>query len=179
MNTNTTPGRRPADPLEDAKDYVWKETPRVVGLPQTAPKYDALTVPTRVPVPAACLQVGSVHDRKSVSCKCYTQQGTPMAVDFNMCIEFARNGFFQDFDPDKDRQAASRTETSVRVMEGRPEASVPVRAAQDGPRVALLPGEHMGPARSVKDQPMESTIQDGPPNNRATRAAAGATVAGI
>ncbi|MBA5604126.1 hypothetical protein H3H36_01960 [Duganella sp. FT3S] len=109
-----TAGAQPAkfDPLEDAKHYVEMNTPRVAGLPQTAPKYDELTKPVRVPVPAACLQFRN-------DCKCYTQQGTPMDVRYNMCIEFARNGFFQDFDPEKDRVASERTAASVRVMEGR------------------------------------------------------------
>jgi len=102
------------DPLQDAKTFVEMNTPRIVGLPQTAPKYDDLTRPVRVPIPAACIQFRG-------DCKCLTQQGTPMEVQKSMCIEFARNGFFQDFDADKDRSASERTASSVRVLEGRRE----------------------------------------------------------
>ena len=100
------------DPVEDARHYVDMNTPRVAGLPQTAPRYDELTKPVRVPVPAACIEFRG-------ACKCLTQQGTPMDVKPSMCIEFARNGFFQDFDPEKDRVATERTASSVRVLEGR------------------------------------------------------------
>ena len=96
--------RLPVDPLQDAQQYVYRETPRVAGLPHTAPKYDELTTPDRVPVPAACIQIGAVSSGKTPRCKCYTQQGTPMDVDYNMCISIAQNGYFRDFDPDGRRQ---------------------------------------------------------------------------
>lgn len=88
------------DPIADAKAYVFRETPRVVGLPQTAPKYDELTKPVRVPVPAACVKIGTLQSEKGVRCKCYTQQGTPMQVGYDQCLNIAQNGFFQDFDAD-------------------------------------------------------------------------------
>jgi zona occludens toxin len=158
------------DPLVDAKNYAWKETPRVVGLPQTAPKYDPLTTPTRVPIPAMCVQRGSVREQgSSVSCKCYTQQATPMDVPYNMCIQFAQNGFFHDFDADRDRQEAERRDASQKVLENRPDAPVPQHTAG-----YYIPGEAMGPQRTDKSAPMSTTGDDGPPNNRATRAAAGA-----
>lgn len=95
------------DPVADAKEYVRKTTPRVVGLPHTAPKYDELTVPVRVPVPAACMAIGSLRSEKGLRCKCYSQQGTPMQVEYSMCLDIARNGYFQDFDPDPQRQSSS------------------------------------------------------------------------
>jgi zona occludens toxin len=104
------------DPVADAKQFVAMNMPRVAGLPHTAPKYDVLTVPTRVPVPAACIQVGGVT---STNCKCYSQQGTVMAVEFNMCIMFARNGFFEDFDPERDRRDTDRVARSSAVLDGR------------------------------------------------------------
>lgn len=81
------------DPVADAKQYVFEQTPRVVGLPQTAPKYDELTKPTSVPVPAACVQRAS-------GCKCYTQQGTSLDVGNQICRDIVKNGFFEEFDPD-------------------------------------------------------------------------------
>jgi zona occludens toxin len=99
------------DRKEDMKHYVQMSTPRVEGLAQTAPKYDELTKPTRVPVPAACIQVAD-------KCRCFSQQGTSLDVKYSMCIEFARNGFFQEFDPDRDRRDTERTAQSVKVLEG-------------------------------------------------------------
>jgi zona occludens toxin len=107
------------DPIADAKQYVNMNTPRIVGLPQTAPKYDELTKPVRVPVPAACIQVGTSK------CKCYSQQGTPMSIEFNMCISFAQNGFFQDFDPEKERIDRATAGRSEGVLANRPDAPLP------------------------------------------------------
>lgn len=100
------------DAKEDMAHYVQMNTPRVEGLAQTAPKYDELTKPTRVPVPAACIQVAD-------KCRCFSQQGTSLDVKYSMCIEFARNGFFQEFDPERDRRDTQRTASSVKVLEGR------------------------------------------------------------
>lgn len=170
------PAAAHVDPVQDLKDYVWKETPRVTGLPQTAPKYDALTAPTRVPVPAMCIQKGDPAAHEQVSCKCFSQQATPMDVSFNMCLEFARNGFFRDFDADRDRKDSERADASREVLSNRPDSPIPQHAVQDGPSVAVLPGAPMGPQRTDTSPPLNggSVLQDGPPNNRATRAAAGA-----
>ena len=117
----------PFDPVADAKNYVEQRTPRVDGLAYTAPIYDEITKPVRAPIPAACIQSG----RSGEKCKCFSQQGTPMDVRFNMCIEFARNGFFQEFDAEKDRASTERTAQSVRVLDGRgTEVAGPARALQ-------------------------------------------------
>lgn len=131
------PARLPLDPVADARAYVFAQTPRVAGLPQTSPKYDELTKPTRVPVPAACIQRGSVRSGGDVTCKCFSQQGTPLPVEFNMCVDFARNGFFQEFDPEKDRLAQERTQNGVQALSGRPDAPVaPERVASN---VTMIP----------------------------------------
>jgi zona occludens toxin len=112
----------PRDPMQEARDYVEQQTPRVVGLPHTAPKYDQLTEPTSVPVPAACIQIGSSQGKKAPRCKCYTQRGTPMDVEYNMCIEIAHNGYFLDFDPngrEARREQAARAEHSAQLVPDR------------------------------------------------------------
>jgi len=158
--------KRPADPVEDLKDYVWQQTPRVSGLPQTAPKYDALTAPVRVPVPAACIQVGDVRKSASITCKCYTQQGTPMQVEFNMCVQFAQSGFFQDFDADRDRAAQERSKQSQASTA--PEVSSrPVQAVSVPP---ALPQVDLGPSVAVLGVPRSlesnrSTLSDKPVND--------------
>lgn len=112
-------GPEPFDPMKDAQHYVQMNTPRVEGLAHTAPKYDQITQPVRAPVPAACIQVGTPSSEKGVTCKCMTQDATPMAVPFNMCIEFARNGWFQDFNPEKEKEQLARSVEGARVLEGR------------------------------------------------------------
>lgn len=106
------------DPLADAKLFIAMQTPRVAGLPQTAPRYDDLTKPVRVPVPAMCIQRVS-------ECRCYTQQGTPMDVSRSMCAGFARSGFFQDFNADGDAKESSLTAKSVKVMDGHDRVPLP------------------------------------------------------
>ena len=76
------------DAIEDAKQFVFDETPRVQGLPQTAPRYDELTKAVEVPVPAGCVQ-------SSKGCKCYTQQATSMDVDEKICLDIVKHGFFE------------------------------------------------------------------------------------
>lgn len=78
------------DPLADAKQYAYNVTPRVVGLPHTAPKYDTVTQPTIAPLPS-CL---ATKER----CKCYTQQATVMDVPEPMCREIVARGYFVDFE---------------------------------------------------------------------------------
>lgn len=146
----TSPGQTPyasapVDPEEDLRRFVHREQPRIVGLPHTAPKYDQITEPTRAPVPAACIQKGTATSG-NVECKCFTQQATPMAVEFNMCMEFARNGYFQDFDPDRDREHSDRAATGERVLASRPDQPIRsgsqivafARVPDDAPRVQGL-----------------------------------------
>lgn len=166
--------------LEDLREYVRQQKARVQGLAYTAPKYDELTKPVRVPVPAMCIQIGKVGESKDVTCRCWSQQATPMPdVPLTMCMEFARNGYFQDFDAEKDRVASQRSEAGVGVLANRQDAPVPVH--QDVRPSLVIPGDPMGPARTEKSGPLVvgGVIQDGPPNNRATRAAGGQSVAGI
>lgn len=104
------------DPLVDAENYVFKETPRVTGLPYTAPKYDSITAPTRAPVPAMCIQIGSA-DSEKIDCRCYTQQATRIVdMEKNMCLEFARQGRFQDFNPEPTRQVEQQPVQQVAAV---------------------------------------------------------------
>lgn len=162
VSSSTSPGAAgpvPFDPVADARNYVAMNTPRVVGLPQTAPKYDELTKPTRVPVPAACVQIGSVSSRKPVRCKCYSQQGTPLDVEFNMCISFARNGWFRDFEAEPNRAAQVQqqplTAQSVPVSVDRTER--PSMVSQ-GSSVVMFAGEPESP-RPVRQQEEEQVPQ--------------------
>jgi zona occludens toxin len=96
--------QRAVDPVVDAKNYLWSQTPRVKDVPSTAPKYDELTRPTVAPRMAACISRPS-------GCKCYTQQGTPYPVNTDMCMDVVKNGYFQEFkdkEDDQDRRQERR-----------------------------------------------------------------------
>ncbi|MDO9013519.1 MAG: zonular occludens toxin domain-containing protein [Polynucleobacter sp.] len=50
------PGAHPgASAALSAAQYIESRTPRIAGLPQTAPAFDAVTVPVTAPYPAACV----------------------------------------------------------------------------------------------------------------------------
>ena len=155
------------DPIADARQWTAMNTPRLEGLPHTAPKYDQLTTPTRVPVPAACIQVGQAGRSKRVSCKCFTQQGTPMDVGYNQCVEFARNGYFQDFDADRDRQQDERTARGVQTLADKPDQ--PIRQNYGAPQVlAFADLPDLPRIQGARPAP---NLNDGPPNGRPTRTA--------
>lgn len=103
-------GKPVVDPIADAKQYMFMQTPRVADVAYTAPKYDELTKPTAVPVPAACIHSG---DR----CKCYTQQATPLNVPRDQCIAIAHDGYFQEFEPQRSQQDSMRTQRSVAALD--------------------------------------------------------------
>lgn len=155
----------PPDPVADAEQYVFKETPRVSGLPYTAPKYDTITVPTRAPVPAMCVQIGSAAGGGKIDCRCYTQQATRIPdMEFNMCIEFARNGHFQDFDAEPQRQE-QRVERSREAIAPIPD--VPLRENYGAPQVIAF---NETPASLSAVRP-STNPDNGPPNRPNVRIA--------
>ncbi len=95
-------------PLQYAKAY----TPRVEGLPHTAPIYDDVTRPTEAPYPAACVSMPSQH-----KCQCYTQQGTHLDTGPQLCEQIAAGGFF----------VAWRQQV-VQAVPAQPPASIPALA---------------------------------------------------
>jgi zona occludens toxin len=101
------------DPVADARQYVFNQTPRVQGLQYTAPKYDELTKPSAVPVPAACVHMGS-------RCSCYTQQATPIDVTYNQCLDIAHHGYFQEFDANGNRQRVEQSRAVLDRPDGLP-----------------------------------------------------------
>jgi zona occludens toxin len=154
------------DPIADAKQYMFNQTPRIASLPETAPKYDALTVPSRVPVPAMCVQIGSATSGKEIRCKCYTQQATPIDIEFNMCLSIARNGRFMDFDPEPMRQQEQSAQRSAQTLQHQPD--VPLRQNYGAPQVIAFneaPDPLSGPMRPPTNP------DNGPPNRPNVRTA--------
>lgn len=120
----------PFDPVADARAFVHMNTPRIAGLPHTAPKYDELTKPKRVPVPAMCVS-------SAKHCKCFTQQATPINVESASCREFASNGFFQEFDPDGETATAKQGQTGE-VQPSTPAPAAPPQTAANHAPLAVF-----------------------------------------
>jgi zona occludens toxin len=78
--------------------YVKSHTPEVATLPYTAPIYEEITKPITAPFPAAC-----VYSSKK-GCRCYSQQGTAMIIDFPVCINIVQNGVFIDWETNPKRE---------------------------------------------------------------------------
>jgi len=67
--------------------------PRLEGLPHTAPRYDELTVPVRVPTVSGC-----VWFEKTQRGNCYTQQGTIVSPPVAFIKQYVAHGMFEDYE---------------------------------------------------------------------------------
>lgn len=67
--------------------------PRIEGLPHTAPRYDELTAPVRVPTIVGCVWLP-----KSKRGHCYTQQGTKTFPGEAFIKQYVENGMFEDYE---------------------------------------------------------------------------------
>lgn len=91
-------------------EYVQAYTPRIAGLPHTAPIYDGVTQPKEAPYPAACISAAK-------RCQCYSQQGTRLDMEDRLCRELADGGFFVAWNQQGERvQQAAKSETPARAQ---------------------------------------------------------------
>ena len=113
------PGVVPDAPkLVTAADYVTQYSPRIAGVPSTAPAYDELTKPRSHPR-LYCMSstdpgiVGRARSRQQpvkyindslTTCQCYTQQGTRVATEIDFCLSVVDTGYFDPSIPDRSGQ---------------------------------------------------------------------------
>ena len=123
-----------------AQPVSWSEaqTPRVSGLPHTAPQFDQLTTPRAIPFPSACVASKS-------KCTCYTDQATILQVEDDMCRQIVAGGLYEAHrDPEKVR----RNQT---IMDARVASKAPVEP-EGG--IAAIPdtfnGSHVGTVESTR-----------------------------
>lgn len=97
------PGQAADQPRRDrpktTAEYIADYRPRLAGLMHTAPVYDELTKPSRVPVAAACVMSAAK------GCKCFTQDATPYPIDQAMCRALVEHGTFYAFAPETVKSA--------------------------------------------------------------------------
>jgi len=96
-------------------EYAAAHTPRLEGLPHTAPIYDGVTQPQQAPYPAACIA-------STKRCQCYSQQGTRLDMRDQLCRQLADGGFFVAWTAAGERVQAS----------GSPAPAAPARQAAPG-----------------------------------------------
>ena len=146
------PGRAAAGPINhnqksgiSTTDWLASHTPRLVGLAYTAPKYDEITKPVRVPAPSICVST-------SARCSCYTDQATPLSVPETICRDIASHGFYNDFSPVASSGSApgpiGRATQSPPDRAGTASASAPVSESKafDG----LAPSVEFPPSGSIR-----------------------------
>lgn len=107
-------------------EWVEDQTPRMPGLPHTAPMYDQVTQPVQAPYPAACIQMASK------GCRCYSPQGTLLQVDNEICVQIVANGFFIPW------QAAGGAPGAGPVKPGAVPVSRPMREASPAATMASV-----------------------------------------
>lgn len=98
LSSGAAPASSPERKPKSTAEYIADYNPRIPGLMHTAPVYDKLTEPKRVPVPAACVAM------PSKGCKCFTQDATPYPIDDALCAAFVKHGAFLAFQPEGDRR---------------------------------------------------------------------------
>lgn len=96
-------------------EYADSYKPRIAGLMHTAPAYDKLTEPKRVPVAAACVSMASK------GCKCFTQDATPYPIDQAMCESLVQHGTFYAFAAEGERRSIEQP----RMARQGPETALP------------------------------------------------------
>lgn len=94
---SSSPARSGKEPPLTLAEYKESLRSRLPGLTFTAPRYDQLTQPTRVQVPAACIQ-----SRKQ-GCQCWDQDANRMWVPELVCAGIVANGLWIDFEPEGPR----------------------------------------------------------------------------
>lgn len=98
-----------------AEAYILAMTPRLPGMPWTAPAYDEVTQPAEAPYPVACIDGVK-------GCRCYDQQQARIAVTETFCRDYLERGMFVPWKQQtakageirdtEDRKQARRADTS-------------------------------------------------------------------
>ena len=93
---------RPVSSVSSEKRDFPDFTPKIAGVPESAPAYSDLVKVTAVPLLAGC-----ILSKKSDKCTCYTRQATPYPTTRTYCIEVVQNHRFNPYlQSDKPLQVA-------------------------------------------------------------------------
>ncbi|MEM8493527.1 MAG: hypothetical protein AAF756_22130 [Pseudomonadota bacterium] len=98
--------RDPGEVL-DKEAYIKSWEPRIANLPHAAPVYDSITEVKNFPKP------NCIYSHRTAECSCYTQQATPMEVDYEFCRTVFDNGWFNPYREDPVYQVAEGDDGGV------------------------------------------------------------------
>lgn len=150
-------GDKPA--VMTTTEYVASYKPRVPGLAYSAPAYDELTKPKRVPLPAACVEIPKDRLGQAFGCKCYTQDATPYEASVDLCRQIIKGGMFYAF---QEAPAPSPALSSEKRASGAPDASPGLISmdttlsrtyVRDDAKLAASPAEQQPRPRVQPDSP--------------------------
>lgn len=108
-------------------DYADARQPRVAGLAYTAPIYDELTKPQRVPTPSACGRIGA-------RCSCFTNQATALDMPDAICNQIVNRGYFDEFGDQARPEARLQPVQTQVVATPEPERQIPAVAMIEAPQ---------------------------------------------
>lgn len=132
-----------------APEYIAAFSPRIQGLPHSAPIFDKVMEPVVAPTPVACVA-------SAARCSCYTEQGTQLDVDEATCGQIVKRGFFQYW-----ARAANQPQQGV----------VPLKASLEGqhqPLSSVAAPAVPSPVQALPEPPKFIAVR--PPVNPSLRA---------
>lgn len=135
---------------QTVEQYIADRSPRIAGVPSSAPIYDELTRPVSFPR-ASCYATKSeevINRRRKVlklgnrdgrlhGCACLSQQGTRVDVPFDACMNMVENGAFDPTIPDRQQRADGGVDSLREAATPAAEPAAPV----SGPVVTVIPYE--------------------------------------
>ncbi len=133
-------------------DWYAQQVERVPGLPHTKPAYDEITKPVTAPINAACVDFRG-------QCKCYSQQGTELNTDEQLCKQIIAKGFFIDFDPGQSVTERSQQADRDRILADRQRQEELARRDLERAASEARQGETVAPASVDVRQPQADEVR--------------------
>lgn len=137
--SSVTQSAQPVKKTYDLAAFV----PRIPGLPHTAPRYDELTVPVRVPTIVGCV----TGKGRSF---CYTQQGTRIYPQASFIAQFMENGMFEDHERGPELGSTQRANAQPSASAS-PEQLTPLGRAKQA-QMAAKPSPFIEGAESMPSE---------------------------
>lgn len=133
-----------AAPVETPQDWVKKQTPRVAGIPWSAPVFDKLSVQAQPELYCASWKPREHPEQER--CACYSEQGTHVDVPGALCLQVAKNGIYNPF---------------RKPLDDSPSSSLGKHPGQPMPSASPAPGGPAVVAASVSGIPAPQDKQPG------------------
>jgi zona occludens toxin len=163
--------------VKTTEEYLAERVPRIEGMDWSAPIYDGVIEVKTWPRPQC------IRSERTLQCKCYTQQATPLDVPQELCDSVVDGGFFDHTREERGEWARVQaqppapiapsppvTPSSPQVIFiGSPEAQAQRRWQEQypGAEFPIQPGSaYRNPGRTVPTQPLMPGVGSRPYNQQ-------------